>query len=80
MNSRKILIGNGNSNCQNQPSNNSSNNIVQKDSNSLLKDLIKILVIKELIAKSNVRRFPYTYGGTISPYFMNNQNMPYMVN
>lgn len=46
----------------------------QNKENNLLKDLIKILTIKELQSKQNVRRFPYSYG----PLYM--QNMPYMAN
>ena len=65
-------------NTQNSQSNNNvninvSNNKSTSD-NALLKDLIRILVIRELISKNNVRPFPY-YG----PHYMNNQMMmPYM--
>ena len=52
-----------------------SNNQCQE--NQLLKDLIKILTIKELQSKQNVRRFPFTYGNS-APYYM--PNIPYMVN
>jgi hypothetical protein len=69
---------NGN-NCQNGNSNSNQNlnNTVMQE-NTLLRDLIKILTIKELISRNNVRRFPYTYGAM--PFYMNNQMMPYMVN
>jgi len=43
----------------------------QVQENMLLKDLIKILTIKELQSKQNVRRFPFTYGNA------NNCYMPY---
>lgn len=46
-----------------------SNN--QNNSNSLLKDLIRILVIRELISRRNIRRFPYN-----TPYYNTNQFMP----
>ena len=63
---------------QNSQSNNNVNvNLSNKsasENNALLKDLIRILVIRELISKNNVRPFPY-YG----PYYMNNQMMmPYV--
>ena len=65
--------------CQNQGQNNNSNISMQsQDNNNLLKDLIKILTIKELQNKQNVRRFPYTYGNNM-PYYMQN-NLPYMAN
>ena len=48
-----------------------------KESNNLLKDLIKILTIKELQSKQNVRRFPYTYGGAFPCC---TQNSPYIAN
>jgi hypothetical protein len=73
---RKGALGNNCSN-QNCNTNNSNNNSSQE--NPLLRDLIKILTIKELILRNNVRRFPYTYGGA-APFYMNNQMMPYMVN
>ena len=47
-----------------------------KEQNNLLKDLIKILTIKELQSKQNVKRFPYTYGNF--PYSF--QNSPYIAN
>lgn len=47
--------------------------------NNLLRDLIRILIIKELLNRNNVRRFPFTYGGGM-PYYMNGQMSPYMVN
>lgn len=72
---RKQNNSNMNSNSQTS-SNNISNNTSYND--SLLRDLIKILVIKELISKSNVTRFPFTYG--TMPYYMNGQMPPYMVN
>lgn len=60
-----------NSNC------NSTTNAIQsqdiKENNALLRDLIKILTIKELQNKQNVRRFPYTYGNNM-PYYMPNVN------
>jgi len=66
-------------NCSNSNSqSNTSNNSLQ-ETNTLLRDLIKILTIKELSSRNNVRRFPYTYGA-MSPYYMNNQMMPYMIN
>ena len=66
------------SNTQNNQSNNNVNinlnNNKTISNDSLLKDLIRILVIRELISKNNVRPFPY-YG----PHYMNNQMMmPYM--
>ena len=66
------------SNTQNSQSNNNVNiNLSNNKSTSedtLLKDLIRILVIRELISKNNVRPFPY-YGS----HYMNNQMMmPYM--
>ena len=63
-----------NSNNQ-QPSSNANNTC---NNDGLLRDLIKILVIKELISRNNVRRFPYTYSGM--PYCMNNPAIPYMIN
>ena len=48
-----------------------------KENNMLLKDLIKILVIKELQTRQNVRRFPYTYGN-LNPYYQ--INPPYIAN
>lgn len=50
--------------------NNSNSSNVQDPCNGLLKDLIKILTIKELQSKQNIRRFPYTYGSNV-PYLMN---------
>jgi hypothetical protein len=67
---------NGN-NCQNSNQNQSSN-VSNNQENTLLRDLIKILTIKELISRNNVRRFPYTYG--MAPFYMNNQVMPYVMN
>ncbi|MBR2290214.1 MAG: hypothetical protein IJ867_06480, partial [Clostridia bacterium] len=54
---------------QNCNSNQNSNSQTQenKETNALLRDLIKILTIKELQSKQNVRRFPYTYGGNTMP-------------
>ena len=49
----------------------SASNTTQDSNNQLLKDLIKILTIKELQSRQNVRRFPYTYGSNV-PYLMNN--------
>lgn len=67
------LENNGNnSNSQKQNMNNEN-----KEQNSLLKDLIKILTIKELQSKQNVKRFPYTYGAN---YPLSFQNSPYMAN
>ena len=54
-------VGN-NSGRQNQNGNSQSQNNQIQESNALLKDLIKILTIKELQSKQNVRRFPFTYG------------------
>ena len=72
---------NQNSNCNSNNSNSNSNmnsqNQESKENNSLLRDLIKILTIKELQSKQNVRRFPFTYGSGM-PYYM--QNSPYMAN
>ena len=62
---------------QNCNSNSSQQTQETKETNMLLKDLIKILTIKELQSKQNVRRFPFTYGNSV-PYYM--QNYPYMVN
>jgi hypothetical protein len=64
---------NGNYQNSNGASNQKSQNLAD---NNLLRDLIKILTIKELTTRNNVRRFPYTYGD----FYMNNQMMPYMVN
>lgn len=60
---------------QNCNSNQNSNSQTQenKETNALLRDLIKILTIKELQSKQNVRRFPYTYGGNTMPFYMTNQ-------
>ena len=67
------LENNGNnSNSQKQ-----NMNIENKEQNSLLKDLIKILTIKELQSKQNVKRFPYTYGVN---YPISFQNSPYVAN
>lgn len=44
----------------------------QNSSNLLLKDLIRILVIRELISRRNIRRFPYNN----QPYYAVNQFMP----
>lgn len=74
------LENNGNNDKrQNQNTNCNNNNCSQdnKENNMLLKDLIKILTIKELQSKQNVRRFPYTYGNGM-PYYM--QTPPYMAN
>lgn len=66
---------------QPQPQSGNSNNMnfqsqANKD-NNLLRDLIKILTIKELQNRQNVRRFPYSYGNPV-PIYM--QNIPYMAN
>ena len=74
------LENNGNNDKrQNQNTNCNNNNCSQdnKENNMLLRDLIKILTIKELQSKQNVRRFPYTYGNGM-PYYM--QTPPYMAN
>ena len=52
-------------------------NMQENKENNLLKDLIKILTIKELQSKQNVKRFPFTYGNTMPCYM---QNMPYIAN
>lgn len=70
------LENSGNTNDANRKQTPSSNN-QQDNSNALLKDLIKILTIKELQNKQNVRRFPYTYGN-LMPYCMPRE--PYMAN
>lgn len=64
---------------QSQTNNSNMNNTSQdnKESNMLLRDLVKILTIKELQSKQNVRRFPYTFGNGM-PYYM--QNPPYVAN
>ena len=64
------MATNSSGNMNSQATMNSNNN------NSLLRDLIKILVIKELITKSNVRRFPYNNPMMNMPYYA----CPYMVN
>ncbi len=56
-------------------SNNASSNYNSNENNALMKDLIKILVIRELISKNNIRRFPYN---GVMPYY--NYMPPYMVN
>ena len=69
-----------NSNSQSASSVNSSPISNIPNNTSLLKDLIKILVIKELITKQNIRRFP---GNPMihTPYYqMPIMNSPYMVN
>ena len=63
----------GNNNSKNNTSSNNSNS---QENNTLIKDLIKILTIKELQSKQNVRRFPYTYTEQM-PYY---QALPYMAN
>ncbi len=66
-------INQSGNNCQN---NCSSNNTQSQENNNLLRDLIKILTIKELMNRNNVRRFPFTYGNTNYPqYFL----PPYMM-
>ena len=55
-----------NSNSNSNMSNNANSNL---ENNGLLRDLIKILTIKELLNRNNVRRFPFTYGN-INPYGM----------
>ena len=67
-------IGNNN---KKQSQSNSNMNSENKDDNLLLRDLIKILTIKELQSKQNIRRFPYTSGNLNSCYM---QNLPYMAN
>lgn len=70
----------GNSDLNKKPmqmQNNNPNSSSQENSNTLLKDLIKILTIKELQSKQNIRRFPYTYGNMM-PYCMPRE--PYMAN
>ncbi len=66
---------------QTSTNNNASNNCNSGNNNSnsnLLRDLIKILVIKELLSRNNVRRFPF---GETMPYYINpNMMSPYMVN
>ena len=77
-NSSNNLNNNGNnssnncSNIQNNQINNSNNR------NPLLRDLVKILVIRELISRCNVRRFPFGYEQGMPTYY--NQSMPYMMN
>jgi len=66
---------NSGNNSQNMSSNNVTNN---SNNEGLLRDLIKILVIRELANRNNIRRFPFSYGNM--PYFMNTSNLPYMVN
>ena len=62
----------GNNNQTNSQNNCQFNNQSQiSQNNQLMKDLIKILVIRELISKNNVRKFP-----NMIPYYM----PPYMVN
>lgn len=51
---------------------NGSNNSTRVSNNLLLKDLIRILIIRELISRNNVRRFPCNN----QPYFMNQPMMP----
>lgn len=63
---------------QNQTGNSNNNSQIQANKdNNLLRDLIKILIIKELQSKQNMRRFPYSYGSHI-PYCM--QNGPCIAN
>ena len=63
----------------NNNSNNSSMQVQEnREGNTLLKDLIKILTIKELQNRQNVRKFPYNYNSRV-PYYMQEQN-PYMMN
>ena len=57
--------------------NNSSYPVESKENNLLLKDLIKILTIKELQSKQNIRRFPYSYGNEFAHYM---PALPYMAN
>lgn len=54
----------------NQTGTSNSSNNSEASNNQLLKDLIKILTIKELQSRQNIRRFPYTYGSNV-PYLMN---------
>ena len=56
-----------------QSNSSNSGSTQSQENNMLLKDLIKILTIKELQSKQNVRRFPYTYGNQ-NPYY----NMQYL--
>jgi len=67
-NKKTVSISNGN---------NTNGASQESSTNTLLKDLIKILTIKELQSKQNIRRFPYTYGNAM-PY--NVPREPYMVN
>ena len=85
-NSSKKPNCNGNNvsnNCSNSSNNslqnNSNINNDNKEFNGLLKDLIKILTIKELTNRNNIRRFPFTYGNNMQlpPYYT---NYPYMIN
>lgn len=59
---------------QNSQSANAGTNLSnQNNSNSLLKDLIRILVIRELISRRNHRRLPYSqpyYGNQFMPSYM----------
>ena len=60
---------------------NNSVNSVLSTNNSLLRDLIKILVIKELLSRNNIRRFPFNNQMMNVPYYqMPMMNSPYMVN
>ena len=68
----------------NSTSCNSSNNSVnttinQYQDNVLLKDLIRILTIKEISNRNNIRRFPNAYNNNIQPqpYYMNSPYMMY---
>ena len=63
------------SNCNSSNSNMNSQSQDIKENNALLRDLIKILTIKELQSKQNVRRFPYTYGNNMPYYMQNIQNL-----
>ena len=92
-NIENVSSNNNNSNNDNRRMNqtttqvNASSNTAQTQStnisnnNSLLRDLIKILVIKELNNRNNVRRFPFSNSMMNVPYYqMPMMNSPYMVN
>lgn len=73
---RNCQQGNNSQN-QNMSSNSQNNmNSGKEETSPLLKDLIKILTIRELISKSNVRSFPYGLEPRNATYF-NNQALPF---
>lgn len=75
--SRKNCQTNNNSQNQSMPSNSQNNmNSSKEETSPLLRDLIKILTIRELISKSNVRSFPCGFEQRVPTYF-NNQVLPY---